>query len=72
NEATRDMPRAANIDRAVSQLRSTAATMSAASRAPKKPAAAARAGRPLKVAGGGGGFAFEMSGGDEHDADFQR
>ncbi|UFZ07167.1 methyl-accepting chemotaxis protein [Bradyrhizobium ontarionense] len=71
-EATRDVPRAAHIDRAVSQLRSTAAGMSAAGRAPKKPAGPARAGRPLKVASGGGGFAFEMSASDEHDADFQR
>ena len=72
HEATRAAPRAANIDRAVSQLRSTAANMSAAGHTPKKPVGTAKAGRPLKVAGGGGGFAFEMSGGDEHDADFQR
>jgi methyl-accepting chemotaxis protein len=62
------------IDRAVSQLRAKAATMSAADRGVKRPAAAAarQPARALKVANGGG-FAFAMEDGeDDRDADFQR
>jgi methyl-accepting chemotaxis protein len=63
-------PRAA-LDNAIGQLRSKAASMSAAGRDNRKPAVA-RAGRPLKAASGGG-FAFEMHNGeDDRDADFQR
>jgi methyl-accepting chemotaxis protein len=70
-ESPREAQRGAPIDAAVTKLRSKAAVMSAAERGAKKPAAA-KAGRPLKVAGGGG-FAFEMNGhDDDHDADFQR
>jgi methyl-accepting chemotaxis protein len=68
-----DDPRpAAGIDKAVAQLRSKAATMSAPQRGAKKPAVA-RPARALKVAGGSGGFALEMNdGADERDADFKR
>jgi methyl-accepting chemotaxis protein len=70
-EQPRDAQRAAPIDAAVSQLRSKAAHMSAADRGARKPAPA-KAGRPTKVANGGG-FAFEMNGhDDDYDADFQR
>jgi methyl-accepting chemotaxis protein len=70
-EQARETSRGAPIDVAVSQLRSKAATMSAAERGARKPAPA-KAGRPLKVANGGG-FAFEMNGrDDDYDADFQR
>ena len=66
---------AAPIDKAVSQLRSKAATMAAADRGAKKPAAAAakpQNRRALKAANGGG-FAFALDdGGDDRDADFQR
>jgi methyl-accepting chemotaxis protein len=66
-----DAQRAAPIDVAVGQLRSKAAHMSAAERGARKPAPA-KAGRPAKVANGGG-FAFEMNGhDDDYDADFQR
>jgi methyl-accepting chemotaxis protein len=70
-QQSRETPRAAPIDMAVGQLRSKAASMAAAQRGAKKPAPA-KAGRPLKVANGGG-FAFEMNGHhDDYDADFQR
>jgi methyl-accepting chemotaxis protein len=70
-EQSRETPRGAPIDMAVSQLRSKAAHMSAAERGARKPAPA-KAGRPLKVANGGG-FAFEMNGhDDDYDADFKR
>jgi methyl-accepting chemotaxis protein len=60
------------IDKAVSQLRSKAASMSAAEQGAKKPAAARQPSRGLKVANGGG-FAFSMDdGGDDRDAEFQR
>jgi methyl-accepting chemotaxis protein len=58
-------------DKAVGQLRAKAAAMSAAEHGARK--SAAKASRPLKVAGGGGGFAFAMDdGSDDHDAEFQR
>ncbi|WP_027532872.1 methyl-accepting chemotaxis protein [Bradyrhizobium sp. WSM3983] len=60
----------APIDRAVSQLRTKAATMAAAERPAKKPQA--KPARAMKAAGGGG-FAFDMNDGeDDRDADFQR
>ena len=60
------------MDKAVAQLRSKASTMSAAQHGAKKPVSA-RPVRALKVAGGSGGFALEMSdGADERDADFKR
>jgi methyl-accepting chemotaxis protein len=65
---------AAPIDRAVTQLRAKAASMSAADRGAKKSAAPAAkpSARALKVANGGG-FAFAMDdGGDDRDAEFQR
>ncbi len=64
----------APIDRAVSQLKSKAASMAAADRGARKaPAMRPAPRRNLKVAGGGGGFAFDMNdGGDDRDADFQR
>jgi methyl-accepting chemotaxis protein len=62
----------AGIDKAVVQLRSKAASMSAPQRGAKRPAVAKPA-RALKAAGGSGGFALEMSdAGDERDADFHR
>jgi methyl-accepting chemotaxis protein len=73
DDATHERRVAAPVDRAVSQLRAKAASMSAAERgakkvAPTKPAAR----RGLKVANGGG-FAFAMDdSGDDRDADFQR
>jgi len=61
---------AAPIERAVSRLKAKAATMAAADRGAKRPAA--KPARALKVAGGGG-FAFSMDDGeDDHDADFRR
>ena len=58
------------IDRAVNQLRAKAATMAAAERPARKPMA--KPARAVKAAGGGG-FAFDMNGGeDDRDADFQR
>ena len=61
---------AAPIDRAVSQLRTKAATMAAVERPAKKPQA--KPARAVKAAGGGG-FAFDMHDGeDDRDADFQR
>jgi methyl-accepting chemotaxis protein len=63
-------PAAAPIERAVNQLRAKAATMAAAERPAKKPQ-----GKPARAvrAAGGGGFAFDMNGGeDDRDADFQR
>jgi methyl-accepting chemotaxis protein len=62
----------AGIDKAVAQLRSKAASMSAPQRGAKRPAVAKPA-RALNAAGGSGGFALEMSdAGDERDADFHR
>ena len=59
------------IDRAVGQLRAKAAKMAVADRGPKKPVA--KPARALKVAGGGGGFAFDMDdAADDRDAEFQR
>jgi len=59
------------IDKAVAQLRSKAASMSAPQRAAKRPAG--KPVRALKAAGGSGGFALEMNdAGDERDADFHR
>jgi methyl-accepting chemotaxis protein len=63
----------APIDRAVSQLRSKAAHMAAADRGARKPAPVRKPARAMKVAGGGGGFAFDMHDGeDDRDAEFQR
>jgi methyl-accepting chemotaxis protein len=63
----------APIDHAVSQLRAKAESMSAADRAARKPAAAARLPTRTRKAANGGGFAFAMDdGGDDRDADFQR
>jgi methyl-accepting chemotaxis protein len=64
----------APIDRAVSQLKAKAASMAAADRGVRKaPVAKPAPRRSVKVAGGGGGFAFDMNdGGDDRDADFQR
>jgi methyl-accepting chemotaxis protein len=64
----------AQIDRAVNQLKAKAVSMAAADRGARKvPAPKAAPRRNLKVAGGGGGFAFDMNeGGDDRDADFQR
>jgi methyl-accepting chemotaxis protein len=69
----KDKPGAAMpIDKAVNQLRAKAASMSAADRGVRKPAAAKPPGRALKAANGGG-FAFAMDeSGDDRDADFQR
>ncbi|MBR0821296.1 methyl-accepting chemotaxis protein [Bradyrhizobium liaoningense] len=62
----------APIDRAVTQLRAKAAHMAAADRGAKKPVAARKPARAMKVAGGGG-FAFDMHDGeDDRDAEFQR
>jgi methyl-accepting chemotaxis protein len=59
------------LDKAVAQLRSKAASMSATPRGGKR-STSARPARALKVAGGGG-FALEMSdAADERDADFHR
>ncbi len=68
-----DQPRAAAapIERAVSQLKAKAATMAAADRGARRPAA--KSARAVKAAGGAGGFAFSMDEGeDDHDADFRR
>jgi methyl-accepting chemotaxis protein len=71
-DQAKEKPAAATpIDRAVGQLRAKAASMSAADRSAKKPAA--KPARALKAAAGGGGFAFAMEDGeDDRDADFQR
>ena len=70
-DQAKDKPAAAMpIDRAVGQLRAKAASMAAADRNAKKPAA--KPARALKAAAGGG-FAFAMEDGeDDRDADFQR
>jgi methyl-accepting chemotaxis protein len=61
------------IDKAVSQLRAKAASMSAADHGARKPAMVKPPARALKTASGGGGFAFAMDeGGDDRDAEFQR
>ena len=68
-----DQPRAdaAPIEQAVSQLKAKAATMAAADRGARRPAA--KSARAVKAAGGAGGFAFSMDEGeDDHDADFRR
>jgi methyl-accepting chemotaxis protein len=63
---------AAPIERAVTQLRTKAATMAAADRGAKKPAPARKPARAAKAASGGG-FAFDMDDGeDDRDAEFQR
>ncbi|HUN96440.1 MAG TPA: methyl-accepting chemotaxis protein, partial [Bradyrhizobium sp.] len=64
----------APIDRAVGQLKAKAASMAAADRGARKaPAAKPAPRRGVKVAGGGGGFAFDMNdGSDDRDAEFQR
>jgi methyl-accepting chemotaxis protein len=60
-----------DIDRAVGQLRAKAAKMAGAERRGKTPAA--KPARALKVAGAGGGFAFDMDDGvDDRDAEFKR
>ncbi|MCA6111651.1 methyl-accepting chemotaxis protein [Bradyrhizobium cenepequi] len=71
-DQAKDKPAAAMpIDKAVGQLRAKAASMAAADRSAKKPAA--KPVRALKTAAGGGGFAFAMEDGeDDRDADFQR
>ncbi|WP_454624380.1 methyl-accepting chemotaxis protein [Bradyrhizobium cenepequi] len=71
-DQAKDRPAAATpVDRAVGQLRAKAASMAAADRNAKKPAA--KPARALKAAAGGGGFAFAMEEGeDDRDADFQR
>lgn len=67
-----DRVAATEIDRAVDQLRTKAASMAAADRGGRKPAPVRQSARPLKVAGGGG-FAFDMDdGGDDRDAEFRR
>jgi methyl-accepting chemotaxis protein len=73
DQSQNDTPRAsASIDKAVAQLRSKATSMSGAQRGARKPPPAKPA-RALKVAGGGGGFALEMTDrADERDADFHR
>ena len=61
----------APIDRAVNQLRAKAATMAATERPAKK--AQPKPARAMKVAGGAGGFTFDMNDGvDDRDAEFQR
>jgi methyl-accepting chemotaxis protein len=61
----------APVDRAVSQLRAKAASMSTAERGARKPVAA-KPGRAARAASGGG-FAFAMNDSDDdRDADFQR
>ncbi|MGE7419123.1 hypothetical protein ACQKLZ_33075, partial [Methylobacterium tarhaniae] len=68
------------IDGAVSQLRATAARMAAPSAAVKSPVrtpakrgpAIRPAARPADKSLGGGGFALDMSEGDERDGDFTR
>ncbi|KMO18417.1 hypothetical protein SQ03_10540, partial [Methylobacterium platani JCM 14648] len=68
-------PVSRRVDGAVSQLRATAARMAApvatspAKTAVRTPARRAAASRPAKA---GGGFALDMSEGDERDADFTR
>jgi len=70
-ESARKGKSAKEIDRAVTQLRTTAAKMGAADGRVRKPAA--KPVRALKVSGGGGGFAFDMNDGeDDRDAEFQR
>jgi methyl-accepting chemotaxis protein len=62
----------AQIDKAVHQLRSKAATMAAADRGKKPQPSKPAARQPLKVANGGG-FAFSMDNAeDAHDAEFRR
>ena len=57
----------------MSQLKAKAATMAAVDRGGKKPVPARQPARAVKVASGGGGFAFAMDEvSDERDADFQR
>jgi methyl-accepting chemotaxis protein len=61
----------APVDRAVSQLRSKAATMQAVDRGAKKPAV--KPARAARAANGSGGFTFAMDDSeDDRDADFQR
>ncbi|KMO27333.1 hypothetical protein VP06_31060, partial [Methylobacterium aquaticum] len=69
------VPQTRPIDGAVSQLRSTAARMSAPSAMVKSPAKATGKRGPAPRPAGkslGGGFAFDMREGDERDADFTR
>jgi len=62
---------AADIEKAVAQLRSKAARMSGTARVTRKPVA--RPARALKAAGGSGGFALDMNDTpDDRDADFLR
>ncbi|QOZ75314.1 methyl-accepting chemotaxis protein [Bradyrhizobium sp. CCBAU 53351] len=59
------------VDHAVGQLRAKAAKMAAADHGNRRPAS--KPARGLKVAGGGGGFAFDMDeADDDRDAEFQR
>ncbi|QRE73435.1 HAMP domain-containing methyl-accepting chemotaxis protein [Methylobacterium aquaticum] len=64
------------IDGAVSQLRATASRMAAPSAVVRSPAKAMPKrgvpARPARKPASGGGFAFDMSEGDERDADFTR
>ncbi|KMO25411.1 hypothetical protein VP06_32775, partial [Methylobacterium aquaticum] len=74
-EAAASVPQARPIDGAVSQLRATAARMAAPSAVVKSPAKATGKRGPAPRPAGkslGGGFAFDMSEGDERDADFTR
>jgi methyl-accepting chemotaxis protein len=74
NASAKDPARAAEppIDKAVSQLRAKAASMSASDHGATKLAVAKPRTRAAKVANGGG-FAFAMDdGADDRDAEFQR
>jgi methyl-accepting chemotaxis protein len=68
----------ASTDRSVNQLKAKAAGMAAVERGARKAQSQAPVAKPVprrnvKVANGGGGFAFAMDNdGDEHDAEFQR
>jgi len=74
DEANGDKPaNAADLDKAVAQLRAKAAKMSGAARSGKKPVNARPARAQRIAAGGSGGFALEMNDvADERDADFHR
>jgi methyl-accepting chemotaxis protein len=72
DQGSKEPARAMPIDKAVSQLRAKAASMSSAEHGARKPAMARAPARALKAANGGG-FAFAMDdGGDDRDAEFQR
>ncbi|SFH15784.1 methyl-accepting chemotaxis protein, partial [Methylobacterium gossipiicola] len=61
-----------NVDVAVTQLRETASRMRAPSAVVRSPKVAAAPRRPARSQPASGGFAFDMGGEDEHDADFKR